>query len=74
MDLEKAKVKITRRGTGTDTKYSVLPIGTIDEKSLKLIEAVELNVLNEKAVVESPDDFGPLPDSPDVYEDSQIPF
>jgi hypothetical protein len=49
-DLEKTKVKITRRGTGTDTVYMVLPLlkEPISAKTMKEIEAVPLNILEHK--------------------------
>lgn len=45
-DLEKTKVKITRRGTGKNTQWMIIPLGPAEAKGLKLIEAVPLNVLN----------------------------
>lgn len=48
--LEKTKIKITRRGTGTDTIYMILPIlkEPISPKLMKDIEAVPLNILEHK--------------------------
>lgn len=49
-DLTKTKVKITRRGTGTDTTYMLLPLvkEPIPAKTMKEIEAVHLNILEHK--------------------------
>jgi hypothetical protein len=71
-DLEKTAVKITRRGTGTDTVYIILPAK--DQPTpvqLKNIEAMDLNALEFKPVAShkelknyapgSDDDGGDLP-------------
>jgi hypothetical protein len=52
-DLSKTKVKITRRGTGTDTTYMVLPLlkEPIPAKTMKEIEAVILNMLEHPQAV-----------------------
>lgn len=49
-DITQTKLKITRRGTGTDTVYMILPIlkEPINAKALKAIEAVPLNILEHK--------------------------
>lgn len=49
-DLTQTKVKLTRRGTGTDTTYSILPLlkEPIPPKVMKEIEDVILNVLEHK--------------------------
>lgn len=49
-DLETIKVKITRRGTGTDTTYMVLPLlkEPIPAKAFKEIESVHMNILEHK--------------------------
>lgn len=49
-DLEKTKIKITRRGTGTDTVYLILPLlkEPLTPKQLNEIEAVPLNILEHK--------------------------
>lgn len=49
-DLDKIKVKITRRGTGTDTTWMVLPLlkEPLSPKVFKEIEAVNLNILEHK--------------------------
>lgn len=48
--LEETKVKITRRGTGTDTTYSILPLvkEKIDPKTMTAILSVPLNHLEHK--------------------------
>lgn len=48
--LEKTKIKITRRGTGTDTIYMILPLlkEPISPKAMKEIEAVHMNILEHK--------------------------
>jgi hypothetical protein len=52
-DLEKTKLKITRRGTGTDTVYMILPLlkEPIPAKTLAEIEAVPLLLLEHKESV-----------------------
>lgn len=49
-DITQTKLKITRRGTGTDTVYMVLPLlkEPIPAKVMKQIEAVPLNILEHK--------------------------
>ncbi len=49
-ELETTKVKISRRGSGKDTEWSLLPLlkEPIPPKVLKEIEAVQLNVLEQK--------------------------
>lgn len=42
MEIEKTKCKITRTGSGKKTQYIVIPLGPLDKKALKEIEAVEL--------------------------------
>jgi hypothetical protein len=50
--LEETKVKITRRGTGTDTTYNILPTkDKLDEKALNAIAEVGLQVLEHKQEV-----------------------
>jgi hypothetical protein len=48
--LDKTKVQITRRGTGTDTVYMILPLvapkDVLSPGLLQQIEAVQLNVLD----------------------------
>lgn len=46
--LETTKVKLSRRGTGTDTTYSVLPLAKepISPAMLRSIEEVSLNILD----------------------------
>lgn len=48
-DLEKTGLKISRRGTGTDTTYIIIPSKEQPSASaLKAIEAVGLNILEHK--------------------------
>lgn len=44
-DITTTKVKISRKGTGKKTEWFILPLGPVDPKALKLIEAVTLNAL-----------------------------
>jgi len=70
-DLEKTKIKITRRGSGTDTVYMILPIvkEPIPAKVMKEIEAVELLHLQHKPQTKAePPSFNPNDD------DDEIPF
>lgn len=48
--LETTKVKITRRGSGTDTVYSILPLlkEPLTPAQIKEIESVSLNMLEHK--------------------------
>lgn len=43
-EIEKTKVKISRKGSGKSTEWFILPLGAVEPKALKAIEAVELNV------------------------------
>jgi hypothetical protein len=54
--LEETKVKITRRGVGTDTEYDILPLlkDVITPEVKKAIDAVPLNVLEHKAPAPAP--------------------
>lgn len=54
--LDKTKVKITRRGTGTDTTYMILPIlkEPLSAKHLAEIEGVALNILEHRDKPEAP--------------------
>jgi hypothetical protein len=50
-DLEQTAVKITRRGTGTDTIYMILPVPPKEQPNaaqLKTIQALPLNILEHK--------------------------
>ena len=59
-DLEKTAIKITRRGTGTDTEYTVFPAKDQPTASQwKSIEAIELNVLEHKDANGKPKNFAP---------------
>lgn len=50
--LETIKVKLSRRGTGTDTTYTILPLlnEPISPAMMKTIEEIELNILDGKAL------------------------
>lgn len=41
-DLEKTTIKITRRGSDKNTQWMLIPLGPIDPKGIKAIEAVDL--------------------------------
>lgn len=43
-DMEKTVLKITRRGSGTDTQWIIIPLGPV--ANLKAIESVPLQILN----------------------------
>lgn len=45
LDLSKTKIKISRRGSEKNTTWSVIPLGPIDARAIKSIEAVHLNTL-----------------------------
>lgn len=73
--LETTKLKISRRGTGTDTVYSILPLlkEPIPPSIMKQIEAVPLNMLDTKPQVKKWDaglDDVPMPES----DDDVLPF
>lgn len=76
-DITKTKIKITRNGSGTETRYLILPLlkEPLGPKAMEQIEAVKLNILNkDKPNVDtySPgeNDFG----EPPVETDEDIPF
>lgn len=71
-DLDKTKIKVTRRGTGTDTIYMVIPLlkEPLKPAQLKAIEAVECQVLEPKQRPEPP----PPAAGNDYDEHSEIPF
>lgn len=82
MDITKSKIKVTRKGSGTDTVYVLVPLGPVDAKSLSVIESIPLNILasksvgspypkTEKAWEETPPKWT-TEEAP--YEDSDIPF
>lgn len=81
-DLSKIKVKISRRGTGLDTEYAILPLLADKDKlnpaTMSQIELLSLNILDTKSQSKTPDtgwggsdDFGPPPESDDEIP---IPF
>lgn len=50
--LSTTKIKITRKGTGLDTTYNILPLlkesDQVTQKQLKEIESIPLNILDKK--------------------------
>lgn len=44
--LETTKIQITRNGVGTKTSYVLLPLGPVEPKALKALEAIDLNILD----------------------------
>lgn len=44
-EITKTKLKISRKGSGKNTEWFILPLGPVEAKALKAIEAVELNAL-----------------------------
>lgn len=56
--LEQTKIKVSRRGTGKDTTYNVLPVAKepIGPATLKEIQAVPLNILEPKPRPQSSDE------------------
>lgn len=57
--LEKTKLKVTRKGTGTDTVYMILPMlkEPISPKALKDLDGVALNALAHPEAKEKPGTF-----------------
>lgn len=75
MDLTKTKIKVTRKGTGTDTVYVLVPLGQIETNSLNEIESLKLNILDKKpsngpSHLENPWAKDPNP----VDDEMDIPF
>lgn len=72
--LQTTKVKISRKGTGTDTEYHILPLlkEPLAGQTLHQIEATELNILDKpKAHNEAvPPDNIPWPEG----DEAEIPF
>lgn len=60
-DITTIKIKITRRGTGTDTTYNALPLlkEPLSPKQMKEIEAVDLNVLEHRDAKPAPKNYAP---------------
>lgn len=59
LEITKTKIKISRRGSMKNTEWTIIPLGPVDGKALKSIEAVELNplgVAGASAPVETADD------------------
>lgn len=68
--IETTKIKISRRGLQKDTQWTIIPLGAVDAKALKAIEAVPLNILGEQAKMDPGNVLGAgLED-----EDETIPF
>lgn len=42
VDLEKTKLKLSRTGTGKKKAWMIIPLGPIDAKTIKQVDAVEL--------------------------------
>ncbi len=42
VDITKTKCKISRMGSGKKTQWMIIPLGPLDAKALKLVDAVEL--------------------------------
>lgn len=77
--LEQTIVKITRRGTGKDTEYSILPIpnNKVTPQLEQLLAAVKLNELTvAAATVESEDSFAPPSGGNGAFkqEHEELPF
>lgn len=76
--LEETKIKITRKGEGKETEYSILPLlkEPLSEQVMKMIEATELNILNKQgSPVNKSEDasefFGP---PPEMDDGEKLPF
>lgn len=54
MDLSTTKLKITRRGIGKKTMWTAVPLGQIDQKTVKALDDVSLNVLEHKETNDVP--------------------
>lgn len=62
LDLDTTRIKVTRRGTGLDTDYSVVALGQADARTLKTMADIPLLTLGTKAKqTESTDDDDKLP-------------
>lgn len=76
--LETINIKISRRGSGTDTEYGIIPLlkEPLSPNTMSLIEACPLQILEQKA---RPKDFqeptfGVQGDVPNFDELESIPF
>lgn len=58
VDLEKTKIKLSRVGQGKKKSWMIIPLGPLDAKALKQVEAVELLSFAPR---ESQTDTGDLP-------------
>lgn len=70
LDLEKTKIKISRRGAGKSTEWNVFPLGAVDAKALKLIAATELNELGVSGATPQASDLEVEAES----DDDSVPF
>ena len=71
-NLEETVIKITRKGTGLDTRYTVMPMPTkLDDKQMKLIEAAELHSLEpqQKNGLKNH-----APSAPSFDSEEEVPF
>ena len=72
-DLEQTAVKITRRGTGTDTVYMIIPAKDQPNASqLKAIQALPLNILEHKDQPKA--QANPSAVMGNGMEDDEVPF
>lgn len=58
LDITKTKCKISRLGSGKKTQWMVFPLGPLDAKALKQVEAVELLPLAGQAAQPDTGDNG----------------
>lgn len=62
VNLQTTKLKISRTGQGKKKAWMIIPLGPLDAKALKQVEAVELNILEpQQSANEAPtakDEFG----------------
>lgn len=79
--LETTKVKISRRGTGTDTEYSILPLLAekvkLTQALINQIGSIALNVLDTKPTTPQPQSNGWDANEPGpshFNDDEELPF
>lgn len=65
-DLSRTSIKISRRGTGAETTYTILPLpnGTLDDASFASIDSMEKLDLVPKQLKTSSEGFGELHEAP----------
>jgi hypothetical protein len=79
-DLTQTKIKITRRGTGTDTVYNIMPLfkEPLGPAAMKLIQSIPLQILEHKTPPQEVLAKGPQTEifdgDPGPMDDSEIPF